>query len=288
MSPLLNSDSVSSDQDFLFAYKDSEAREFIENLWVHYRQYADKDFVKKVPLEFHSRFWEMYLTCALKKLGKEILPKKRRAGPDIEIENLDSRVWVEAVAATPGNSTNNPMPSEPIPSGKISFFRVPEEKIVLRYTTAIDEKVKKYRGYAGKNVIAINDPYVIAVNGHQVPLSRNDEDEIPYIVQAVLPFGLPFVNLDEENSNGLLYKYRPELRTPKDGSVQKNIFLLKEYEFISGILFSMVGIYNYRMPMGKDFIFIRNPMAKNRLPPGWLGIGHEYRVDGNLLMRETL
>jgi hypothetical protein len=130
MSSLVDVNLSSTDQDFIFVYSDPEAREFVENLWGEYREFADKDFAQKIPLEFHNRFWEMYLTCSLKRLGKDILPKTRMEGPDIEINNSGSRIWVEAVAASPGTEPNKIS----ILEADQQWFRVPEDQIVLRYT----------------------------------------------------------------------------------------------------------------------------------------------------------
>jgi hypothetical protein len=286
MSLLINPNMLSTDEDFGFVCKDSEAREFVESLWKEYREFADKDFTQKISLEFHNRFWEMYLTCTLKNLGKNILPRKRRAGPDIEIDNSGTRIWVEAVTASPGKGANK-VPT--LEAGQ-QWFRVPEEQIVLRYTTVIDTKFKKYFGYKEKHIIAESDPYIVAVNGCKVPLSWDSNDEIPYIVQAVLPFGLPTINVNWENpsQSSFGYPYRPELSNRSGNTVQTNIFQRKEYEGISGILFSKVSIFNFRTKLGEDFIFIHNPLALNKLPIGWLGIGCEYKVEDNILKRYIL
>ncbi|SRR6266511_2822640 len=283
---LLNSSSVSSDEDFTYAYGDSEARLFVENLWTRYMEHADKDFAKKIAARFHDHFWEMYLACTLKDDGKYLLPKTKWKGPDIEIKSADfSRIWVEAVAASPGTGEDR------IPLPKLDdkmWFRVPEDRIVLRYTTAIDAKYQKYMHYTDSekgNVIEKSEPYVIAVNGSKVPYAWDWDDEIPYIVQAVLPFGSPTVEINwdtpEKTTSG--YEDRPEIKNVKGEGIPTNIFLRKEYEGISGVIFSRVGIHQFRNKMGKDFIFVHNPLALNRLPEGWLRMGREYRMVGNTL-----
>jgi hypothetical protein len=284
--PLINPNLFSTNEDFNFVCKDLEARESIENLWKEYREFADKGFAEKISFEFHNHFWEMYLTCTLKSLGKGILPKTKKEGPDIEIDDSGSHIWVEAVAASPGEGANK----VPIPEISQQGFRVPEEQIVLRYTSVIDTKFQKYLGYTEKHIIAASDPYIIAVNGNKVPLSWDSKDEIPYIVQAVLPFGLPTINANWQNpsQSSFGYPYRPELSNRSGNTVQTDIFQRKEYEGISGILFSKIGVHNFRANPGEDFIFIHNPLALNKLPVSWLGIGCEYKVEGNILKRYLL
>jgi type I restriction enzyme S subunit len=201
--------SRSSDEDYKYACDDSEARMFVENLWERYKIHADKDFTKKIIERFHNHFWEMYLACTLKDSGNNLLPKIKRKGPDIGIMSEDlSCIWVEATAATPGYGNDR------IPLPKLSgemWFRVPEEQIVLRYTTAVDAKFKKYTQYRNENVISESEPYIIAVNGNKVPYGW--DGEIPYIVQAVLPFGLPTCKFawDTQEDTTTGYAYRPEI-----------------------------------------------------------------------------
>lgn len=279
MSTLINCNLPSNDEDFGFVCRNPDVKEFVEKLWSDYEPFADKDFTKHIPIEFHSRFWEMYLTCTLKKLGKAIMPKKRIKGPDIGIENIHSHIWVEAVAAKPGEGVNKISPLAP----EQMVFRVPEEQIVLRYTSVIDTKFRAYSRYIEKQIIADSDPYVIAVNGNKVHFSYDDIDEIPYIVQAVLPFGLQIVDMDWDNPNNseIRYAYRSEIPNKSGCTVQTNIFQKEEYNGISGIVFSRTGVNQLHETLGSDFVFIHNPLARNKLPFGWLGTGYEYRVEGD-------
>jgi hypothetical protein len=87
----------------------------------------------------------------------------------------------------------------------------------------------------------------------------------------------------EESNSG--YAHRPQIRKLSGGSVSTDIFLKKEYEGISGVLFSRTSIYEAYTGMGKDFIFVHNPQAINKVPEGWLRAGYEYRyrINENVL-----
>lgn len=193
---------------------------------------------------------------------------------------------VEAVVASPGEGSNR----VPAPKADQQWFRIPEEQIVMRYTTVVDAKFQKYSFYREKQIISESHPYVIAVNGNKVPLSWESSDEIPFIVQAVLPFGLPTVNVNWENPNQSSFEYahRPEIFKVSGSSIQTNIFQRKEYEGISGIIFSKASVYEFRTQLGEDYIFIHNPLALNKLPDGWLGTGWEYKVGDKFLLRRRL
>jgi type I restriction enzyme S subunit len=228
----------------------------------------------------------MYLACTLKDNGCDLAPKKKEAGPDIEVRITDSpSIWVEAIVATSGIGKDSvPLPKKLL-DNDIDWFCIPEEPIVLRYTNAIYEKYKKYVKYKINLVITGLEPYVIAVNGDKVPYAWDTNGEIPYIVQAVLPFGslTVDVNYDVPGEAITSYAYRPEIIKVSGMGVPTNIFLRKEYEGISGVLFSRSSILRLSNRMGEDFIFVHNPLALNKLPEGWLKVGREYRVNGSFL-----
>ena len=114
-------------------------RAFAESLWDRFRRLADPHFLTEIRRNFHSRFWEMYLTCALQDFASQqgLVLSCPKPGPDILLERDGRRLWVEAVAATDGIPGRLDSVVEPNPDGS---GRIPEEKIVLRYANAISEK----------------------------------------------------------------------------------------------------------------------------------------------------
>jgi hypothetical protein len=271
------------DDDYIFACKDLEKKLFLEQLWEKYERFADKNFSRKISNNFHCHFWEMYLTCTLLENGMSLSPKKKWIGPDIRIKDSESSsIWVEAVTCTQGLGNDKILPIES--SDPIVWFRVPEEKIVLRYTAAIDEKFKKFNLYKNK-IISESDPYIIAVNGNKVPYNSDDDGDIPYFVQAVFPYGLPRIQFDSDDPKKFTYgfNYRDHIMKISGSSVPTNIFLKDEYQGISGILFSNICIDKISGKMGNDFIFIHNNRAHNKVPEGWLRVGREYRLNENSL-----
>lgn len=285
MISILDPDIIESDEDFVFAKSNTEAREFLESRWTWYEPFSDKDSSKKRKTRFHDRFWEMYLACTLNEFGKELREKSSQKGPDICVvqENSEPSVWIEAITASSGQGPDRVPPI--ISNDEIAWFRIPEEQIVLRYTFSLDEKFKKYRGYVKDGTVALTDPYIIAVNGSKVPYAWDNGDEIPYVIQAVLPFGSQTISKIWEKPEELTvgYSYRPEIIKQSKCGVLTNIFQRKEYEGISGVIFSRSDIFNIHRKMGSDFIFVHNPLAQNKLPEGWLRVGYEYRVSGNSL-----
>jgi len=44
-----------------------EAKIFVEELWEKTHKYLDSDILQELPVQFHQRFWEIYLGVLLRK-----------------------------------------------------------------------------------------------------------------------------------------------------------------------------------------------------------------------------
>jgi hypothetical protein len=249
-------------------------RSIMEDLWLKYRPYADRNFRQQMQVDLDSRFWEMYLACAL--LDKSIPISHLCVGPDILVENEKFKIWIEAIAPTSG-ADNNP---DRVPDMKLGVASaVPDDEIVLRYRAAIREKYdNKYRNYVNNGLIAPTDTYVIAINSCKIG-SAIMETDTPRILKAVFPIGNRQVTIDTKT--GIVidsgYQLRFKIRRVGGAEVRTDLFLDPEYANLSGVLYSHVSIRKVPEKMGEDFIFIHNPLAtSNRLPYGFLKVGREY------------
>lgn len=261
-----------------------DIRYFIENNWPIYKPYADKDFVKKFPYEFLPCFWEMYLTCTLLHLKLSVKPKKKKEGPDILLELDNNRIWVEAIAPTGG------APSKPDSVPKMKVFKgdssqeevvaskVPEEKIILRLTSAIVKKYEeKYSKYLNKRILDKEDCYIIAINGTDIP-------SCPFVKNCILKAVFPMGHLQflfDRNSGSLgdpSYSYRPEISRNRGMNISTEIFLDPHFKNLSAVLFSTIGpgCDLEKVGMGEDFILVHNPLAKNPLTEGLIKTGLEW------------
>ncbi|MCF6193218.1 MAG: hypothetical protein L3J46_02660, partial [Kangiellaceae bacterium] len=76
------------------------ARIYTDTLWSIFRKYSDRNFENQLKIDFHARFWEMYLSCFL--LSKYNSVEFPKPGPDILIKNSDKNIWIEAIAPSQG------------------------------------------------------------------------------------------------------------------------------------------------------------------------------------------
>jgi type I restriction enzyme S subunit len=194
-------------------------RQFLVDLWQKYEPLADSHFRSQLACDFHARFWEMYLACALLEQGLTLARKNRSGGPDICIESSDGRIWIEATAPGPGTGPDALHELE-IPAGGLKkAFGIPDREIILRYRSAIQDKHKQYLKYRELGLVSDTEPFVVGVYGGRVPLSAVEPD-LPLIVKALFALGDWTVTTDlasgEMVSKG--YAYRPQIMKKKGGA----------------------------------------------------------------------
>lgn len=243
----------------------------IEAMWNRYRDFADPEFVIEIASQFQQRFWEMFLTCTLKEYGIQPISKSKN-GADIKM-NIESNIaWIEAIALEPGQGPD-------AMDGSEEHGLIPENKIVLRFQAGIWDKFVKAEKYLQNGIMSTQEAYIIAINGYNIPYAEND-DAIPYAIQAVLPLGLPTVTINHQTGEIVSknYAYRPNIEKKSGTKISTTTFLGSEYSVISGILYSNASVYNLN-DTKNDFVFLHNPNALNPLSKGWFKVGREYWVE---------
>lgn len=273
-------------------------RMYCEYLWERFRVYADKGFVQDFAVHLHQRFWEMYLAVTLLDAGYTIIAPK--PGPDFGIIHNGKRVWIEAVAATAGVPGKlDSVPKYEPKEGEIGSD-VPQNQIVLRCTAAISAKFpKQYRQHVELGIIGPEDCYVVAVN-HAEAYHWAEVGTPPFILRALLGIGSLFVTIDKKTleviRQGVLYQ--GSIPKSSGASVDTALFLSSESEQLSAVIGSVttigtpVHLQQAEHAMGQDFLLVRNPMARNPIPPDFLVrgqqfdvsvAGNEYQVTGRVL-----
>jgi hypothetical protein len=252
-----------------------KCRALCEDLWHDFEQHADNHFLIEIRRDFHARFWEMYLAVTLLRLGYEIRCPK--PGPDVGILFEGQRIWFEATAPKPGaDSSADRVPD--MVMGQMNW--VPNEQIVLRYLSAIREKLTvQYSRWIEARVVSPRDAFVLAIN----PKSIGQEivDTIPpRILQAAFPLGAPSVTLDGQTGEklGEGYQYKISIAKVSGAKVPTGAFLDPANSALSGLLCSRVDAGNQPEEMGANFQLVPNPMATNLLPGAFRLPGSYYPV----------
>jgi len=253
---------------------------FVEQLWDRYFPYSDAHFLEEVRRDFHARFWEMYLTCALLEAGPkhDYRVQCPKPGPDILIEHKGRRVWVEAVTATPGDPSKPDSLVERI-DGQMSL--VPTDRIVLRYSNAIAAKHAKYLDYLAAGIVSGADSYVVAVNSWSLGCSWTS-GEMPRFLKAVFPMGALGYAIDAATRQIVdrKHQFRPIIQKNNRAGVSTEIFVNDEYRGLSAILHSHAHAFMNR-PLGTDFEIAHHPLAAQPVPAGLIPARREWHATPN-------
>ncbi|MGA7953899.1 MAG: hypothetical protein WCA07_10310 [Gloeobacterales cyanobacterium] len=263
---------------FFIALKDevnpecAKAKILTQNLWEETHSYLDSNLANELRSQFPQRFWEMYLVAVLLDSGKE-LEKGRSEGPDICIKSADlPKIWVEAVAVSPGNGANA------VQESMLEVVRsVPDDPIKLRLLSVFNTKSKQFKKYREKNLICDEEPCVIAINAAQVPSVILDDYDVPRIVKSLLPLGNPTITVNSQTSAIIdsSYAYQDSVSKASGIQIETTHFVNPEYSGISAVIYSHVDVFN----LSHEMLLFHNPLARNPLPLGFLRSGYEYWFD---------
>lgn len=237
-----------------------ERRKFIQDLWSEYEPYAPKGFPKKLQIEFHQRWWEMYLTVGLLRLGFAPKQNKKDEGPDVIFDVDERQVVIEAVAPRGGRGTDR-VP-DPIHEGVADL---PERECLLRLTNALNEKRCKIQEYFDTGVILWDSCTIIA-------LSSTDLNQFGTLLDTVHPTPLSILAgagplAIRLNDNKPLYHSKRSFLYKHSGSdVNAALFQDPEFSIISGVIYSSVDLWNAPLQPEDTMSLFVNPSARVKMP----------------------
>ncbi|MDO8618338.1 MAG: hypothetical protein Q7R49_00150 [Candidatus Daviesbacteria bacterium] len=256
-------------------------RDWLESIWKQYKPYADANFPNEFKKQFSQRAWELHLGSTLLNRGNQ-LGNHSNIGPDFKIQNEDKNIWIEAIAVEKGDGQDK-VPD--IEYGKV--IDVPEKEMLLRLTSGLQEKYRKYLSYLDNNTIGQNDPFVIAID--RSPLEHTDP-QIPLILKCLFAIGHQVLFLKRENSQpkteGSTWSAREKVNKISGSEVEMLMFRDSSFEGISVVIYCTQNILNSsREPnhMGNNFVIVHNPFAKNPLADNFFKFGDTWKQeDGQL------
>ena len=214
--------------------RSQEVKAHCEDLWCDFSECADKQFLAEFPLHFHQRWFEMYLTVSLIRMGLPVeCPKP---GPDILLRLNGVRIWVEAVCATEG------LPGKPDsvpPTEYVKAQEVPIKQYVTRICNSLDEKQRKLREYEKKGIVNCGDHQVIAINSGEISGLFGKLDVC--MMRSLYGIGDMFVNFNKTSGKFGEIGHQSILTIAKSSGAEIGVqpFVEREYEtcvFRIGIL----------------------------------------------------
>jgi hypothetical protein len=237
-----------------------ERRAFFDALWAEYAPFAPKRFLESLQIEFHQRWWEMYLTVALVRLGFAVETNAADAGPDVTLEVDGARVFVEAVAPKAG--TKSDAVPEPRHHGVADF---PERECLLRLTQALRAKEGAFQTYVRKGIVAVDACRIIA-------LSASDLNQFGSLLDATHPAPLSVLagagplELTIGGTAPPRSSRRDVLMRDSGSLVPAALFDDPEFSIVSGVLYSPVDLWNAPQEAHTNLSLFVNPTASVPVP----------------------
>lgn len=257
---------------------------FCESLWSRYSPYADAHFLDEIRIQFHQRFWEMYLAVTFIDRGFTLY-RHKRAGPEFGVDIGGRRYWFEAVAPTAGEG---PDAVPQLQFGRPEASRVPQEQIILRLTGALAAKSAKWSKDLAAGLVSGEDGFIVAINDRDIRKSSFGGD-MPYIAKALYGFGDLAVAFNRATMEIVetRHQYRPAIAKVGGAQVSSKAFIAKECPQVSAVLYSGVDAANFPGILGADFMVLHNLEPSVPLPLEALRFYREYWVEGeHLTMRD--
>lgn len=237
-------------------------RKQLEVMWVEYRELAPTGFQRKFQVEFHQRWWEMYLAIGLIHLGLNARPPRDDEGPDLVVDVAGRRVWIEAVVPSIG-TTSDRVP-EPIMNGLGDY---PKRECLLRLAQGLDSKQKALTEYVQESLIQPEEPCIVAISACNLNTfgSLLDLDPTCPAPLALLAGAGPMV-VTRHGSREPYCKRQTSINRDSGSHVDTALYEKEDFRVVSGVLYSSPDPLNAPYPPEASFSLFLNPRANYSVP----------------------
>ena len=235
-------------------------RQRLEQMWLVYRDYAPKGFRKKLQFEFHQRWWEMYLTVGLHRLGFSISTSSRDDKPDLLLKLGNTKVWIEAITPTPGTK------SDAVPKLVVNGVEdLPMRECLLRFTQAITAKRDVFNRYIQRGIVSETDCFIIALSACNLNQFGSLLDWPQHVMLRVLA-GAGDLTIPLRKSASAYFKRQNVIFRDSGSPVDLSLFYSDEFTLISGVLYSKDDPLNALLAPETSLELFLNPNSKVEVP----------------------
>ncbi len=261
----------------------AERKTLFEECYKIYEPYKDKNFLKEITTRFHQRTWEMYLGVLCLTNGKALKEDRGDDQADLQIVAKPNLINIECTAVTHGDATNpDAVPRMHIATSinHLVFSDVPEEKILLRITQALNDKHKQYQERIADKRVSENEPYIVAINTGEIGYPEH----LPRILKAVFGIG-DFTLRMRQNGKPVasptsFWGRRAAIAKTNKKDIDMTFFENDENKGISAVIYSSSTVLNHLVrPEDTDIMLVHNPLAANPIPLGEFSFLTQHYVD---------
>jgi type I restriction enzyme S subunit len=241
-----------------------------------------QQFVSELRRDFYSRAWELYLMAVLHDAGVT-LEAPSPHGPDILVRlGSSQRCWIEAVVPKAGTGEDKVFER---PDGPWAGSHGPVDKLLVRYRSALEDKLRKVDVYVRQGIIAPTDAVIIAVSGWGIRDAWTWDVEFPALVKAVYPVGDPVlvVPIDSPEPERVEVPPRWVVHKTRGAPVCTDFFLEPRTAQISAVLYVRSDAWNASWDPARALGIIHNMGASVPVKRGSLPARVEWWVQDNQL-----
>jgi len=229
-------------------------------MWSEYLNDAPKSFRKKLQYEFHQRWWEMYLTLGLRRLGLPLSTFPQDDRPDFLLKCGNTNVWIEATAPKPGTK------SDAVPQSVVNGVGdLPMRECLLRLAQALTAKRDAFSSYMARGIVAEADCRVIALSACGLNQFGTLLDfPQPVMLRMVAGAGdlaIPRSGVAEAFSMRTSATFRDS-----GSSVDLALFCLQAFKSVAGVLYSNYDPLNAPAAPEQSFELYLNPRGSSSVP----------------------
>jgi len=255
------------------------ARQRCEEMWAAFHPLADGNFLDRLPFEFHQRWFEMYLGASLVSAGLDVRAPK--SGPDFEVSAGSQRIFIEAVAPTPGNPEHADFVSEPVyrdAEGRAIAVDVPHDRITLRIASAVRAKLDVFDRYRSRGLVSADDACIVAVNLRDIPQAWADSKE--FFFRGVYGMGNRVLVIDPDARQIVAAgrEHRMILARASGATEAVAPMLDPAHADVCAILGSAADVGNVPDLLGDDFVIMPHAGARVPFHRGFIGRGVEISL----------
>lgn len=270
------------DEYFLCSAAIKKHKDFFEGLYEIYQPYADNNFLKEIQIQFHQRIWEMYLGVIMLRHKKKLLKPAKK---DNKVGIADIRIDANKIIHIECVATNHGIKDDKVP--KIQYSRmpqdVPDDKILLRVASSLNDKFAQYQRRLEKGIIQDDEPYIIALSNAK--LDWVEDRSMPRVLQASLAFGNQQLKMLDGSGNRLdepisSRQSRPAIVKENGEPVDMQFLLNPAHSGISAIIYTNDSVLR-SLEQTTELHIIHNHLARNPISLSEFDFLVQYYKDEN-------
>ena len=244
------------------------------DLWEHHfaAGFANGHFVRELTKgedgPFFERVWEMMLGRHLVQCGYDVISPPEPGRPDFRCAKSGTVTWVEATCATAGRDVALASDADWLRSSGY----VPHDNLLLRWTNALQQKIKQCAAHRRAGIVAPGEGYLIVINGGLIATGNwgFGVSQLPFVVEATLAVGALQFSYDRETLAFKGAEHRVRTHAVKENAAAVGTAAF--YDRSNAGISALVGCGSMRVECPTlPLLVAHNPLADRPFPTGILG-----------------